>query len=362
MAAWGDYDDDGCPDLYLADYTMSRDYLFRSLGNGRLEAADNLISRDNLPCIGAAWGDYDNDGRLDLCVASWSGTASRIYRNLGGGSFQQLLAGITFQGNHNYASWADVNNDGFLDLLMTFGRNSLFLNNGDGTFTSIANSPIVNDVSGGFSYGGAWWDYDNDGFLDLFVVNGNDAMTARIPNFLYHNKGHANSWLRIKPVGTLSNRDGVGAKVRVRATYAGETRWQRRDITGANHAHGNQLIAHFGLGDATNAELVRIEWPSGQVTELRDVPARQVLTVVEQQIMVLGRSQSGVDLSMIGTAGLAYDIYAAEHLHSMSETNCTNTNAHWKPWLCVTNCGEPMPLVDTNASGVPYRFYTPVAR
>jgi hypothetical protein len=132
----------------------------------------------------------------------------------------------------------------------------------------------------------AWFDYDNDGFLDVCLLNGDDNVSIWTANQLFHNNGNANAWLTVKPIGTVSNRDGVGAKVRVLATYAGESRWQRRDITGGGLSNGNHRYAHFGLGDATKVDTLRIEWPSGIVQEFRDVAAKEILTVTEPSRLI----------------------------------------------------------------------------
>ena len=132
----------------------------------------------------------------------------------------------------------------------------------------------------------AWFDYDNDGFLDAYVMNGDDDVSIWTVNQLFHNDGNANSWLTVKPLGTVSNRDGAGAKVRVLATYAGAARWQRRDISGGTTSNGNHRYAHFGLGDATNVTTLRIEWPSGIVQELKDVTPNQILTIQEPARLV----------------------------------------------------------------------------
>lgn len=97
------------------------------------------------------------------------------------------------------------------------------------------------------------------------MSNGDDPAAHKSANFLYCNNGNANAWLKIKPVGTASNRDGVGAKVRAEAKDAGEVRWQRRDISAGDGYNGNHLYAHFGLANATNVTTLRIEWPSGMV-------------------------------------------------------------------------------------------------
>ncbi|MDB6040143.1 MAG: hypothetical protein JWM99_3984 [Verrucomicrobiales bacterium] len=121
----------------------------------------------------------------------------------------------------------------------------------------------------------AWADYDNDGFMDVVIAN------ERV-NGLFHNNGNSNHWINLKLVGTASNRSAIGAKVRIKATIAGRAFWQRRDITGSGSL-GSQsdLRASFGLGDATNIDTVRIEWPSGTVQELHDLGTKQFLIVTE---------------------------------------------------------------------------------
>src|SRR5439155_5964557 len=132
-----------------------------------------------------------------------------------------------------------------------------------------------------YSAGGAWGDYDNDGFLDLFVPNWQGSR----PNFLYRNNGNSNSWLKVRCIGTASNRDAIGAKVRVKAFFRGAERWQLREISGGI-GFGQTPDAHFGLADATNTLIVRIQWPSGLVEELRGVAAKQFLTLTEPSASV----------------------------------------------------------------------------
>jgi enediyne biosynthesis protein E4 len=291
-----------------------------------------------IPALVGAWADYDNDGRVDLGVASMQGGAtapSAIYRNLGGGKFEQATVGANLQGDFNGFMWGDYDNDGFLDFCMTYGggRNYLFRNNGNGTFTSITQGIVVTDraIGGGVSYAGVWWDYDNDGFLDLFVPNGNDANTAQSLNFIYHNEGNSNAWLKVKPVGTVSNRDGAGAKVRVQATYAGQSRWQRRDITAGDCYNGNNFIAHFGLGDATVVETLRIEWPSGIVQELQSIAPRQMLTLVEPPPLKASMVSGHCEISVKCWKNQAFDILASTDLAEWTQvgsvTNVNGTNA-----------------------------------
>src|SRR5439155_7289915 len=153
-------------------------------------------------------------------------------------------------------------------------------NNGDGTFTKITSGSLVNDL--GNCGGAVWGDYDNDGFLDLFVANGFVGQSAN--NLLYRNNANSNSWLNLRLIGTVSNRSAIGAKIRVQATIGGKTFWQLREISGGtSFGSQNDMRANFGLGDATNADIVRIEWPSSIVQTMTNVAAKQFLTGVEHQ-------------------------------------------------------------------------------
>ena len=326
-AVWADYDNDGFVDVFIARYGI--DWLYHNDGGGVFSSVTNSVAGPVQDVsYGAAWGDYNNDGLPDLFVAVINEpSTNRLYLNLGGGSFARVTSGSIFT-DHAHAwncSWGDYDNDGYLDLFVGGDHNFLYHNNGDGTFTSMTNSAVscILNVGGGMwgdydndgfldmagpgtlihnngdgsftqiltgsivNDGGinpiscAWGDYDNDGFLDLFVARGSDAAVES--NLLYRNNGNSNGWIKIKLVGTLSNRSAVGAKVRVQATIGGRTFWQMREInTGIGFSAG-PLEAHFGVGDATNLEQVRIEWPSGIVQTLINVPPRQFLTVLEHQ-------------------------------------------------------------------------------
>jgi hypothetical protein len=322
-AAWADYDDDGWEDVAISDLQTRRCRLYRSTGNGRFVAVTNQITQATINALVANWGDYDNDGRVDLCVGAIGGQ-SAVYRNLGGGNFERASIGLTIQSNYNGVAWGDYDNDGFLDLFMTAGNaggNSLFRNNGNGTFTVITTGSIVSDraTSNGSAGSGAgnWFDYDNDGFLDLFVPNGNDAGNALVPDFLYHNNGNSNAWLKVKLVGTTSNREGAGAKVRVQATFAGSSRWQRRDITSGGDAYnGMGPIAHFGLGNATSVTTLRIEWPSGTVQELSNVATNQMLTITEPRrpVLALEATPAGFTGTLKADTNQTYQVHASDDL------------------------------------------------
>jgi hypothetical protein len=211
-----------------------------------------------------------------------------LYHNRGHGTFtrvgnsameqEQIPPGAIFGG----CAWGDYDNDGFLDLAvmstdefaLNWAKNFLYHNNGDGTFAKV-------DTDDGWGIA-SWVDYDNDGFLDLFLSPFGQFAGIRLTNRLYHNDGNSNAWLNVKLVGTVSNRSAIGAKVRVRAFFRGQDRWQLREISGGEGG-GNQqsLNAEFGLADASVVETLRIEWPSGIVQELHDVAPRQFLTITE---------------------------------------------------------------------------------
>jgi hypothetical protein len=329
-ATWGDYNRDGFPDVMIAG-AWKPNILYRNNGNGTFtRITEGAIVNDSAGWVGGAWGDFDGDGWPDyFAVSGGDDRSNALYRNNGDGSFTPVsVSGLTTDGGASTSAvWGDYDNDGDLDLFVAnrLGSNFLYRNNGNGQFSKIMAGDPVND--GGESNGSAWLDYDNDGWLDLFVGNymggqnclyrnQGDGTFARVlsgpgaeytdtmgvavadytgdgypdmalagygrPNSLYRNNGDTNTWLIVKCVGTRSHAAGLGAKVRVTANTGGTIRTQMREISGGGGWFSPNQRAEFGLGTASTADLVRIEWPSRIVTELRNVPANQVLTVVEQ--------------------------------------------------------------------------------
>jgi hypothetical protein len=356
-SSWGDYDNDGRLDLFVnGGQTARRNLLYRNLGNGSFTKIPNgCIVTETLSGVGSAWGDYDNDGFLDL-FATQFGAQNRLYHNNGAGGFECITSGATGTdvGFATGCAWGDYDNDGFLDLFVCWQEeknNHLYHNNGDGTFTRVLTGSIVND--GGRSPGCAWADYDNDGFLDLFVSNGAFVGNTGQNNFLYHNDGNGNRWLKIKLVGGASNRAAIGAKVRLTATLGGAQRTQMREISGGSgFASQNSLIVHFGLGTATLAETVRIEWPSGEVQELHSVAANQFLTVTEPpRLEAAGLQPDGsFQFMLTGVTGFQYDLERSDDL------------ATWTFWQTVTNTSRTISITDSNAPGFAQRVYRAVGR
>src|SRR6266542_2389749 len=302
-ASWADYDRDGWLDLFIANGANNNDALLLNNHDGTFTRITNSpVVTSGGSSIAGSWTDFDGDGYPDLYVAN-NGGESFLFRNNGDATFTRVHAEpfSSDAGSAIVADWGDYDDDGQSDLAVArFGPNLLYHNNGDGTFAKVTTGNIVND--GGNSAGCAWGDYDNDGFLDLFVPNWQGSR----PNFLYHNNGNSNAWLKVRCLGTVSNRDGIGAKVRVRAFFRGAERWQLREISGGI-GFGQTPYGNFGLGDATNARTVRIEWPSRLVEEFSDVAAKQALTLTEPGASITPAGQTvpaGSSVSFVLTTTL----------------------------------------------------------
>jgi hypothetical protein len=339
--AWADYDGDGFPDLLVSNYLGPKNFLYHNNGDGTflrvLGSRAGSIVTDASDSVGCAWGDYDNDGFPDLFVANGSPSGAIendfLYHNNGDGTFTRVLAGppVEDPSRSPACAWGDYDNDGYLDLfVVNLDRNCcLYNNNGDGSFTKITRGSPVNDGGPNINSSGcSWGDYDNDGFLDLIVANGGGPATSPVNNFLYHNEGNGNSWIKIRCVGTVSNRSALGTKVRVKAAIRGKVMWQLREVScGDGFQSGNPLETHFGLGDASNIEEVRIEWPSGIVQKLAHVPARQILTVTEPARLTVQRQTGQPQVWLKGGRGNRYQIESSidlEHWSAIGVFSVTN--------------------------------------
>ncbi|MFQ5882406.1 MAG: FG-GAP-like repeat-containing protein [Candidatus Methylomirabilales bacterium] len=305
-----DYDNDGDPDIYVVNDFGAGNYpnvLWRNDGSdgaGGWTFTDVSVAANadvTIFGMGLGVGDYDNDGDLDLYMTNIGD--SRLLRNRGNGTFEDRTetAGVgrgtipdeEFVDNRNVgwgAMFLDCNNDGLQDLYMVAGfldsdpeinlteqPNALFLNRGDGTFADISDDSGADDDGAGREAVVA--DFNDDGRLDLYLVNiGTKAVNPGIARLFLNNLANAGNWLAVKPVGTTSNRDGIGARVAL--TAGGVTRIGEM---GASQAHVSHSVVpvHFGLGTATEADVVVIRWPSGIVQTLNNVAANQVLTVAE---------------------------------------------------------------------------------
>jgi hypothetical protein len=257
-----------------------------------------------------------------------------FYRNQGDGSFiDDVTARLGSSGSAVNPVWGDFDNDGDMDIILTRHQAPCFYfqNQGDGTFVEDGTRPALQTTGVGAAAG----DYDNDGDLDLFVSTTNNERNA-----LYRNEGNANHWLIVRLKGNASNAAAIGTKVRIQtSTEAGPLR-QMRQITGGNF---DDLRAHFGLGDAAQVDLLRIEWPSGIVQETTNVPANQVLAVTEHQegatnapsLAMSNLTDGTVQLSATGQANLRYVFEASADLVQWTKlavrTNLTGTVSYTPP-------------------------------
>jgi hypothetical protein len=362
--AWGDYDNDGRIDLFVcggrgSGQPLAPNRLYHNDGGGSFSSATGAggILTDVGYGKACAWGDYDNDGFLDLFVVNGFGLTNFLYHNNGDGTFTRVTTGdVATDTGRNFVAcaWGDYDNDGYLDLFVTeegtaLLANHLYRNNGDGTFTKILTGSPVNEYSD--CLGCSWVDYDNDGFLDLFAARGDGR-----GNYLYHNNlpntGNTNGWLIVKLIGTVSNRSAIGARVRVKATIGGKTFWQQRQISGGSGNGGhNELWAHFGLGNATNVDTVRIEWPSGTVQEFQNVAPKQILTYTEPPRLLASVTNGVPQFSLKGGRFMQYDIQASSDLAAWSLIGT----------VTITNLNGLAPITDPGANAADYRFYRAVS-
>lgn len=256
---WTDYDGDGDVDLFVAKCGSSPpDVLMRNNGDGTFtDVAGPLGFADGHQAWSSAWGDFDNDGHMDVLVGSSASNYHKLMHNNGDGTFTNITPGSgfdTFTGSSIEWKTYDFNNDGFLDII---GGGAMLMNNGDLTFTPYTGLPSYGPVG----------DLNNDGFLDI-VIGG----------VVQYNDGNANNYLKVIPQGVQSNRNAIGAKVRVFTSAGMQTREIR---SGDGFAYMSTLYAYFGLGSATTVDSIRVEWPSGIVDVTTTPAVNTTVTIIE---------------------------------------------------------------------------------
>lgn len=282
-ATWADSDGDGYRDLFWSR-NNKLSLFFENNGEGTFTLVTSSVLGNSPAKYHSSWADFDNDGDMDVYVKSGDPGVVAVYQNSGHGTFELLeeprLAADTGYWTGGY--WGDYDNDGHIDLFIVGQKsyepyqNHLYHINGNGTFTLVTEGAVASDIEP--SHAAAWADHDRDGDLDLFVANVND-----VNNTLYENQGNANHWIQIQLIGTHSNRSAIGAKVRARATLSGKPVWQMREISAKNgFMSQSELVAHFGLGDATIVDSLIVEWPSAQVQVLANVKVDQLLEITER--------------------------------------------------------------------------------
>jgi hypothetical protein len=298
-AVAADFDDDGWPDIFVACdstpsilYRNNRDGTFTDIA---LEAgvAYNEDGREQAG-MGVAVGDMYGQGRLDIFKTHFADDTPILYRNKGKGAFEDITGRSGLGSFTRYVGWgagfADFDNDGLPDLLFVNGnvypeieklfaeykyRNPRMVlrNAGNGTFINASESSGPGIADRHSSRGCAFGDFDNDGDVDAVIMNMSEP-----PSLLRNDTRNGNHWLKLKLIGTKSNRSAIGASVVL--TAAG--RRQRQDVLSQSSFYSqSDLRLHFGLGEAKQADSVEIRWPSGIVQTVRDLRADQIVTLRE---------------------------------------------------------------------------------
>jgi enediyne biosynthesis protein E4 len=303
VCSFADYDNDGFMDVAFGG-NGTTEALYHNNGDGTftdVTVAAGIIPRQNSNAI--AWGDYNNDGFLDLYIsrgdpAGQGLLGGTLYRNNGDGTFTDVTAqaGLSQSTNCWAAIWGDYDNDGFLDLFVARAgttrigvgnANLLYHNNGDGTFTDVAAAEGVqleDDLPTSAHKVAAWGDYNDDGFLDLALkdgvgptaINGDGAQGF---HFLFKNNGGRGHFIKVNLQGVQSNRNGIGARVTL-VYRTGMCFRENNGGGGGEYASQGSGPLHFGIGTARNAS-VTVQWPSGIVDMLPQVSANSTITVVE---------------------------------------------------------------------------------
>ena len=298
--AVGDSDNDGDADIYVAN-DQDFNFLFQNRGDGTFEEIGLLsgVSCSDMgeaeAGMGVAFADYDNDGRLDITVSNFQNETNTLYHNEGDNFFidATIPAGIA-EHTHRYLGWGigffDYDNDGYKDIFVANGhtmdniaevdrstttpqQNLLFRNLGNGKFAD-----VTAQMGEGFaliktSRAAAFGDYDNDGDIDILVMNWNQTV-----DLLRNEGGNRNNWIQVKAIGTKSNRSAIGARIKV---VTGELTQYAEVKSSGSYLAFNDLRVHFGLKDAENIDLLEIRWQSGIVDTATNLLVNQHFIAVE---------------------------------------------------------------------------------
>ena len=296
----GDYDNDGWPDIFVANDGLPA-YLYHNRGNGIFEETGLLAGMalagqgQIMAAMCISLGDYDNDGNLDLYVSDFQKSSDHLWHNDGKGFFDEVsdMAGITLPTREVLSfggGFVDYDNDGWLDLFIANGHvypevekatpevhyrqiNTLFHNERNGRFIETTQQAGPGFATPYVGRGVAFADFDNDGFIDVLVANNGGP-----PLLLHNSGGNHNRFINFRLIGKKSNRDAIGARIRV---IAGTLSQIREVAGGGSYLSQSDLRAHFGMGSASRADIVEVKWPSGAQQIFRNVEADKFYVITE---------------------------------------------------------------------------------
>jgi len=303
--AVSDIDDDGWPDIYVAnDSTAATFYQNQKDGTFKDVATEAGIaySPDGKPQagMGVSIGDFNRDGRFDIVKTNFGGDTDSLYVNLGDGDFEDHTYFSGLGVNTRFLGWGvgffDMDNDGWLDILMSNGHvypevdgtdvdapyaqhKYLYRNLRNGQFEDVSAQAGPGITTPATGRGCAFGDFDNDGDLDVAVNCINN-----LPQLLRCDSTTGRNWIKIRTVGTKSNRTGIGAKISVTtsAPDGGKPLVQIDEVrSGGSYFSQNDLRLHFGLDHCTKADSVEIRWPSGATDKLKDLDANHLYVIQE---------------------------------------------------------------------------------
>jgi tetratricopeptide (TPR) repeat protein len=292
---WGDYDNDGDQDIFVSNYRLQENFLWNNKGDGTFENVAPGLGVSGRETdgwwghtIGSEWGDYDNDGDLDIACANLAhpryievSDKSMLLRNEGAPFWMfddvRAEAGIKYAETHSDPSWGDVDSDGDLDLFITSiypdCGSFLYRNNGRGRFEDVTWLAGVRSFNG---WGAAMSDYDNDGDLDIAVGSGSGFRLFRNDT----SRRGAGHWLEVKVAGTASNAAGIGARV----TVTDGRRTQIREIQGGKGTTSqHSLTAFFGLGRSSDPVNVEVRFVGGRTVVRSGVPVDRRIVMSEAE-------------------------------------------------------------------------------
>lgn len=273
----GDFNNDGLQDIYMARRGGLNMLLKNIAGTDFLVLPPAAGVSDFRNTVSVAWGDYNNDGYLDIYSGNFNSNRNVLFHNNGNETFSDvtLITNVPDVGDARSASFVDYNNDGHLDIFTTnhIYPNRLFKNLGNGVFENVAAAAGIANPQDGFAF--SWADYDNDGDLDVFIVH----HSGRNLNLLRNDGGNNNNWLFLKLQGTFDNRDGIGSRI---TAYLGNRVIYREINAGSGYMGQDALPLHLGLDTSSVVDSIVINWPSGMVQKIFNIDANQKIEIFQE--------------------------------------------------------------------------------